>query len=1039
MFAMAKIVSLLPLYLLLLSSSFVLPVKSSDNVTDMYALLSFKSSIYGDPTGILFSWNHSLHHCQWTGVECGHRHPDRVTALNLDSLQLSGHISPFMTNLTFLQRLSLSNNSLTGSIPEELGRLSRLKFLNLSVNSLNGIIPSTIGNCSKLEVLFIRNNQIQGTIPSQLAQCRDLSLLNLRANFIIGEIPPEFGFLNKLSKLSFGFNNLTGPIPPGFGNLTNLSWLYLDDNSLSGTIPASLGQLQLLENLVLGYNNLSGEIPESIYNISSMLQLYLPSNQLEGTLPSNMCDSYSNLFGLYLYENELRGLIPSSISNCSALVDVEVAVNNFTGTIPSSIGSLQKLEIIEMRTNQLEAKTPSDWSFFNGLVNCTALEWLNLGSNQLQGILPSSVTNLSSTLSYLGLWMNQISGRIPAEIGRLTNLTVLQLYETHIEGMIPLEIGKLSNLQWLDLSKNMISGEIPSTLGNLTSLILLVLDSNSFEGRIPMELSNIQALQFLDLSGNKLTGAIPKEIMTLTSLSIGINVSDNYLNSTIPAEIGNLKNIGTINLSGNRLSGEIPSSIDGCQVLEFLYIDGNLLQGTIPSSMASLKGLQELDLSNNTFSGQIPEFFDKLNLQYLNISFNDFNGEVPKEGIFNNASGIDIRGNPKLCGGVPEMHLPKCTSNSTTWRHHSHRITIILISITTTLLTLSIIICLVLTYYQRRKSHNHPQSVIIVKSQYEDVSYNDLLRATDSFSLENLIGRGAFGAVYKGIMMFENATTVAVKVLNLEQDGASTSFLSECKALKGIRHRNLVKVLSVCSSIDHQGNDFKALIFEFMPNGSLEAWLHPNPASMNQPMRHLSLVQRISIAIDVAIALDYLHDHGIDPIVHRDLKPSNVLLDDDMTAHVGDFGLARFLVQHDTMLLQSMTSTNGVKGSIGYIPPEYGMGGQASVQGDVYSYGILLLEMFTGVCPTDERFTDGSSLHNHVATSFPDQVMDIIDPKIFSVNEAGDIVLTQENVYDCLVLVLQCGILCSKESPRERIAIKEVINQLNSARAKLLR
>ncbi|KAJ4782813.1 BRI1-associated receptor kinase [Rhynchospora pubera] len=188
------------------------------------------------------------------------------------------------------------------------------------------------------------------------------------------------------------------------------------------------------------------------------------------------------------------------------------------------------------------------------------------------------------------------------------------------------------------------------------------------------------------------------------------------------------------------------------------------------------------------------------------------------------------------------------------------------------------------------------------------------------------------------------------------------------------------------------------------------------------------------------MALDYLHDHATYPIVHRDLKPSNVLLDDDMTAHVGDFGLARFLDLHDTMLSQSMTSTNGVKGSTGYIPPEYGMGGQASVQGDVYSYGILLLQMFTGVCPTDERFTDGSSLHNHVATSFPHQVMDIIDPKIFSVkNEPGDIVLTQENVYDCLVLVLQCGILCSKNSPRERIAIKEVINQLNSVRAKLLR
>ncbi|KAJ4782812.1 Protein kinase family protein [Rhynchospora pubera] len=840
--AMRKIFSLLVIHLLLLISSFIFPVKSSNNETDLYALLSFKSSIHGDPKGELFSWNHSLHHCLWKGVVCGRRHPDRVTALDLDSLQLSGYISPSLTNLTFLQRLSLSNNYLTGSIPEELGRLSRLKFLNLSVNSLNGEIPSTIGNCSNLEVLFIRNNRIQGTIPSQLSQCRDLSLLNLGANFIIGEIPPEIGSLNKLVKLSFDNNNLTGSIPPSLGNLTNLSVLTIRHNSLTGTIPASLGQLQHLVNLLLNFNNLSGEIPNSIYNISSLLLLSLPGNQLEGTLPSNMCDAFSNLWDLYLYNNQLKGSIPSSISNCSVLAYIELHYNSFTGIIPSTIGSLKNLHLLEMSVNQLEAKKPSDWSFIEALVNCTSLEVLNLGSNQLQGILPSSVVNHSSTLFHLGLFMNEISGSIPAEIGGLTSLGDLELYQTNLGGTIPLDIGKLLNLRWVDLSENMMSGEIPSTLGNLTSLNVLILDSNSFEGRIPLELSNMQALEYLNFSSNKLSGAIPKEIMIRTSFAIAIDLSNNYLNSTIPPEIGKLINVGKIVLSNNRLSGGIPSTIDGCQVLEGLYLDRNLLQGTIPTSMGNLKGLKELDLSNNSLSGQIPEFIDKMNLTYLNISYNDFNGKVPKEGVFNNASEIDIRGNPKLCGGVPQMHLPNCALNSSAQRHHSR--TIYYCSIASAFLSLSIIICLLLTYYQIRKSQNHPRSVTALKSQYDDVSYNDLLRATDNFSLDNLIGRGAFGAVYKAIMLLENATKiVAVKVLNLEQNSASRSFLSECKALKSIRHRNLIKVLSVCSSIDHQGNDFKALIFEFMPNGSLEAWLHPNSVSTNQPMRFLSLIE----------------------------------------------------------------------------------------------------------------------------------------------------------------------------------------------------
>ncbi|KAJ4807162.1 Leucine-rich receptor-like protein kinase family protein [Rhynchospora pubera] len=282
-------------------------------------------------------------------------------------------------------------------------------------------------------------------------------------------------------------------------------------------------------------------------------------------------------------------------------------------------------------------------------------------------------------------------------------------------------------------------------------------------------------------------------------------------------------------------------------------------------------------------------------------------------------------------------------------------------------------------------------------------------------------------------MSFENVTTVAVKVLNLETHGASRSFLSECEVLRNVRHRNLIKVLSSCSSIDQHGNDFKALVIEFMPNGSLETWLHPNTNSnFDLPVRSLNLIEMLRIAIDVATALDYLHYHGPAPIVHCDLKPSNVLLDDDMTAHVGDFGLAIFLEPPDIQLFESLTSTTGIKGSIGYIPPEYGMGGRPSMEGDVYSYGILLLEMFTGLSPTDEKLKDGTSLHKHVEMAFPEQVMNIIDTRL----EAN--LYASKNVLDCLLSVVQCGLSCSKNSPKERITIEEVLKQLNSALKKLL-
>ncbi|KMT15714.1 hypothetical protein BVRB_3g056950 [Beta vulgaris subsp. vulgaris] len=182
-----------------------------------------------------------------------------------------------------------------------------------------------------------------------------------------------------------------------------------------------------------------------------------------------------------------------------------------------------------------------------------------------------------------------------------------------------------------------------------------------------------------------------------------------------------------------------------------------------------------------------------------------------------------------------------------------------------------------------------------------------LLKATEGFCSENLLGSGSFGSVFKGTL---DGKTVAVKVLNLQHRGGSKSFMAECEALRNIRHRNLVGILTVCSSTDFQRNDFKALIYEFMPNGSLENWLHRD--------RNLSLLQRLDIAIDVAYALNYLHHECDNQIVHCDLKPSNILLDHDMVAHVADFGLAKVLglSQHP-----NQSSSVGVRGTIGYVAP----------------------------------------------------------------------------------------------------------------------
>ena len=385
-------------------------------------------------------------------------------------------------------------------------------------------------------------------------------------------------------------------------------------------------------------------------------------------------------------------------------------------------------------------------------------------------------------------------------------------------------------------------------------------------------------------------------------------------------EIDKLRSLGALDVSDNMLSGELPNSLGDCQSLEVLHLQGNFFKGLIPPSLQNLRGLRELDLSRNNISGQIPAFFMSLRyLQNLNLSFNQLWGEVPVEGVFKNASATSIVGNTELCGGISELQFPVCKSQVSKARGLSctMKIAVSLVSG----LTILIIVMVVFFLLCRKKRKSVEGSTL--ENSLLQVSYATLLKATDGFSSTNLIGEGGFGSVYRGILDLEKV--VAVKVLNMLHRGASKSFMAECEALRSVRHRNLVKIITACSSVDFHGNDFKALVYEFMENGSLEDWLHIHPATrieegVDAP-KSLSLVQRLNIAIDVASALDYLHNHCENPIVHCDLKPSNVLLDIELTGHVSDFGLAKCLIILNDNIAGTQSSSIGIRGSVGYAAP----------------------------------------------------------------------------------------------------------------------
>ncbi|KAM7528998.1 hypothetical protein LguiB_032408 [Lonicera macranthoides] len=1012
-FLVAHATLLLSLLILLLQKA------SCSNETDHLSLLAIKAQITSDT---MQQWNQSLHFCQWKGVSCGKRHKTRVVGLNFESWNLVGTLSPSIGNLSFLKTLQLSNNIFRGEIPHEIGQLLRLRSMALTNNSFVGKIPAEISFCSRLRILDLNNNKFTE------------------------ELPVELGSLSLLFQLAVESNELKGTIPPSFGNLSSLEDLRLTENMLEGSIPDSLGQLKHLKYLTLSLNQLSGTIPPSIFNLSSIINISLASNQLEGNLPRDLGFLLPNLGRLNIWGNKLAGSIPISLSNASNLASLDLSINGFSGGMPIDFGNAPKLYWLGMIENNLGSDGGGDLHFISSLANCSLLTILSLDRNNFGEALPNTIANLSTKLHRFSIGGNQLSGVIPTGIGNLVSLTTLNMHYNQLTGSIPTSIGSLNKLQEVGFGENRLSGEIPFSIGNLTLLNQLWLEENNFHGNIPPSLGKCKSLFLLHLYGNNLSGSIPREVISLPSLSKSLNLAQNHLTGSLPLEVGNLINLVELNISHNELSGEIPSTLGSCIMLGHLYMDHNSFGGAIPPSLKSLKGIQELDLSHNSLSGRIPSFLaTNLVLQNLDLSFNNLEGEVPKGGVFENASALSVTGNGKLCGGIPPLNLPICSPKQTKNKRRSSSLKLLLPLVVGIIGIALISLFLIFGWFIKRRKHT--ALTFSPVENFLNISYGQLLKATNSFSSANLVGLGSFGSVYKGILDGPNDLKfVAVKVLNLNNRRASKSFIAECEALRNIRHRNLVKILTVCSSTDYNGNDFKALVYEYMENGSLDTWLYPNPQLdqedvHEEPKTSLNLLQRLNVAIDVASALDYLHNHCPTPIVHCDLKPRNILLDGEMTARVSDFGLARFLKQPSDEISQNQSSSTGIKGTIGYAAPEYGMGSEVSKYGDVYSYGILLLEMFTGKRPTDAMFNDNLNLHKLAKEkALLEQVMEFADQIMLFREEGGDETnsskfrtqTTREDIQKGLVSILKIGVACSKEAPRERMEIFDAAMELKS-------
>ncbi|PPS18638.1 hypothetical protein GOBAR_AA01940 [Gossypium barbadense] len=944
--------------------------------------------------------------------------------------KISGQIPISITNASNLHVLQFNDNRLSGKVPslEKLDKLStlqlavndlghgregdlnflctlinntKLEFLFISDNNFGEVFPKCVSNFSNtLLRLEIDENKIIGRIPDGIGNLVNLEALFATENQLSGPVPFEIGGLQKLNKFFAHINFLSGTIPHSIGNLSALTEVGLDFNNLQGNIPPSIGKCQSLLELTVSYNNLSGPIPPQLLGVSSMsIILDLSSNDLTGDLPVEV-GNMKNLDELYVPQNRLSGLLPKTLVSCVSLEKLYLDGNLFEGPIPSSLSSLRGLEALDVSNNNLSGEIPEF------LVRFGALTYLNLFFNNFEGVIPSGGIFKNASATFVE-GNSKLCGGIPELHMLRCNLKTSSSNSLRLKvAIIVVTLGvNLAFTCLLILWFRKKKEKQATTTGVEISVLQL-----SYQNIV----GATDGFSTQNLVGSGRFGSVYKGVLEASGAVIAVKVL-NLLNRgasrTFLAECEALKNIRHRNLV--KLTDS--ASQLHLRTLMALHVetDGNKVS-PISNKCNSARRMSSFLEVFYIGSSSCTPFLHKNRICSLGFSFwqfclNQVARLKPSVNLFTGRlfSYLDVEW--FFQGSRIQQESPRSRTIQ------EGLATFTAITASTSFKTPFV------------TDPNLPET--------NQFCVGASIRSPSLFWLFRKIG-----FCYKGVLEASGAV-IAVKVLNLLNRGASRSFLAECEALKNIRHRNLVKVLTAISGVDYQGNDFKALVYEFMENGSLEEWLHPL-IGMNEPetARNLNFFQRVNVAIDVAHALEYLHHYCEEPIIHCDLKPSNILLDEEMVGHISDFGLAKILSADRLNYSANKSSSLGLRGTIGYAPPEYGMGSELSTKGDVYSYGILLLEMFTGKRPTSERFTEGLSLRNFVKAELPERIIEATDPILVEervTRGTSDVKNSRNDRHlRCLNTLFEIGLTCSAESPNERIDMSDVVTKLCSIRDK---
>ncbi|KAF8642605.1 hypothetical protein HU200_067285 [Digitaria exilis] len=934
---------------------------------------------WGNPTA-LSSWNsQNTSYCKWQGVSCNN---GRVAKLSFQLFYITNPIPASICSLKNLTYLDISYNNLTGEFPAAaLNACSALHYLDLSNNMFSGVLPADINKLPPgMEHLNLSSNGFSGSVPLTIAGFPKLKSLLLDTNSFNGSYPgAAVGYLTELETLTLASNPFSpGPIPDDFARLKNLKMLWMSEMNLTGVIPNKLSSLTELTLLALYENNLEGAIPAWVWKLPKLEILYLYANSFTGGIGHHL--TAFNLQQIDLSTNLLTGPIPEAICDMKNLTVLYLYYNFFTGMIPPSIVLLPNLEDIKLFDNRLVGPLPPELGKHSPLGN------LEVSNNFLTGELPETLC-FKKKLYDIVVFNNSFSGEFPAILGECVTLKNILAYNNNFTGVFP-------ELVW-------------SAFPVLTTVMI---QNNNFTGVLPAELSpNITKIY---IGNNRFSGTIPQSATGL----LWFEEENNYFSGGLPTDMTKLASLTVLHLAFNTISGSIPTSIKDLKRLNYLNLSSNQIIGVIPAGViGSLPALTVLDLSNNKLGGDIPDDFNNLRLSYLNLSSNLFVGEVPAalQTSPYNGSFLD---NPALCvESNSALPVPKCSG-----RNSKAKI-IFSVSITSFAVVSFAAVCVGWDIYRRKKNRRDVlTSWKVTPFRALDFTGHDIF---SNIREENLIGRGGSGKVYlihlgskkvagKGRDEAAGRSTVAVKQIGNagKPDGSlEKEFQAEVAALGGLRHGNIIDLLCCVS-----GDDTKLLVYEYMENGSLDRWLHRR-RNKHGP---LSWPTRLSIAVDVARGLSYMHHGFTRLVIHRDVKCSNILLDSGFRAKIADFGLARILATAGG----ESEPASAVCGTFGYIAPEYVSRARVSEKVDVYSFGVVLLELATGRGPQDGGTESGSCLAKWASKRYKGGGLcaaDMVDGEI------------QDTAYvDDMVAVLELGVICTGEDPASRPAMSEVLRRL---------